>query len=168
MHAPQLTWTTAVDTPIGRFEIRGDPEGIRQAGFDLAPPPVDDDEPEPLTLADPLGAGAAFSAWFAGDLGALDPLPLAPVGTAFGREVWRLLRAIPNGSTITYAELARRLGRPSATRAVAGANARNPIAVAIPCHRIVAVGGRLGGYAGGLWRKRWLLAHEGAPGYIVP
>ena len=89
-------------------------------------------------------------------------LPLDPSGTAFQRRVWDALRAIPYGTTTSYGELARRLGDPSATRAVGGANGKNPIPIIVPCHRVVGARGELTGFGGGLNRKRWLLEHEGA------
>lgn len=89
-------------------------------------------------------------------------LPLAPVGTAFQRAVWAVLRAIPYSETRTYAQIAADLGRPTAVRAVGGANHRNPIAIFIPCHRVVGADGSLTGYAGGLELKRKLLELEGA------
>ena len=100
--------------------------------------------------------------YFAG--AAPDPrdLPLAPEGTAFQREVWSGLLAIPYGETVTYGSLAARLGRSSSVRAVAAAVGRNPISVVIPCHRVVGADGSLTGYAGGLERKRWLLELERA------
>jgi len=91
-------------------------------------------------------------------------LPLrtpSTVGTPFQRRVWEALRAIPYGETISYAELATRLGQPSAVRAVGGAVGRNPWGIVVPCHRVVGSGGTLTGFAGGLARKRWLLEHEG-------
>lgn len=87
---------------------------------------------------------------------------LAPRGTDFQRAVWKELRRIPRGKTLSYAALAARLGRPRAVRAVAAANARNPISIIIPCHRVVGSNGALTGYAGGLERKEWLLRHEAA------
>jgi methylated-DNA-[protein]-cysteine S-methyltransferase len=101
---------------------------------------------------------AALTDYFAGRAPALPALDLR--GSAFDLEVWRALVEIPYGETITYGELAARVGRPGAARAVGGANGRNPVAILVPCHRVVAAGGALGGYAGGLARKRWLLAHE--------
>ena len=86
----------------------------------------------------------------------------APRGTAFQLAVWAALRAIPAGSTLSYGALAARLGRPAAVRAVGAANGANPIALFVPCHRVIAADGTLWGYGGGLERKRWLLAHEGA------
>jgi methylated-DNA-[protein]-cysteine S-methyltransferase len=110
---------------------------------------------------DTSGVHEALSRYFAGDRDALDEIEVDPhVGTPFQRDVWRQLRAIPAGTTISYAELARRVGRPTASRAVGMANAANPIALIVPCHRVVRTGGALGGYAYGLTYKRWLLDHE--------
>lgn len=103
----------------------------------------------------------ALAAYFGGDRRGFANLPLDPRGTDFQMRVWQELRRIPWGQTISYAELARRVGRPRASRAVGQANARNPIPLIIPCHRVVAADGSLGGYSAGLDRKRWLLAHEG-------
>lgn len=101
-----------------------------------------------------------LAAYFAGELPAFS-VPLAPRGTDFQREVWTELRRISPGKTLTYAELAARVGRPKAIRAVGAANARNPISIIVPCHRVVGSNGTLTGYAGGLERKEWLLRHEG-------
>lgn len=111
---------------------------------------------------DPLGACSRLRAYLAGDLRALEDLPVDPGGTPFQRRVWQILRTIPPGTTVSYGELAARLGRPAAARAVGAANARNPIAIAIPCHRVIGTDAHLRGYGGGLARKRWLLRHEGA------
>lgn len=86
--------------------------------------------------------------------------PLAPIGTPFHKSVWAALRDIPVGRTQSYGELARSLGRPTAARAVARANGANPIAIVVPCHRVIGADGTLTGYGGGLWRKRWLIEHE--------
>jgi methylated-DNA-[protein]-cysteine S-methyltransferase len=103
-----------------------------------------------------------LDAYFAGDLHAFDDLAIDPGGTAFQQRVWTALRRVPPGQTTTYAELARAIGAPTAVRAVGAANGANPIWLVIPCHRAIGSDGRLVGYAGGLERKRWLLAHEGA------
>jgi methylated-DNA-[protein]-cysteine S-methyltransferase len=100
-----------------------------------------------------------LEAYLAGELRDFD-LPLAPQGTPFQREVWSALRKIPYGSTISYGELAAAVGRPHAARAVGAANGRNPIAVVIPCHRVIGASGGLTGYGGGLGRKRLLLDLE--------
>lgn len=102
---------------------------------------------------------AQLCGYFEGRLTEFD-LPLAPRGTEFQLRVWQELRNIPHGETISYAELARRIGRPQASRAVGHANARNPISIIVPCHRVIGADNSLTGYAGGLERKRMLLAHE--------
>ena len=104
-------------------------------------------------------AHAQLDAYFAGKLLAFD-LDLAPRGTPFQRRVWDELLAIPYGDTISYLELARRIGNPSAMRAVGAANGANPIALIIPCHRVIGSNGTLTGYGGGLPAKQWLLDHE--------
>jgi methylated-DNA-[protein]-cysteine S-methyltransferase len=102
-----------------------------------------------------------FEAYLDGDLGALEAIEADPGGTPFQARVWKRLRAIPAGETLSYGALAEALGQPTATRAVAAANGQNPIAIVIPCHRVIAKDGSLWGYGGGLPRKEWLLAHEG-------
>ncbi len=109
---------------------------------------------------DPLGLTGRVRDWFAGDLEALAEVPVDGGGTPFQRRVWAALRQIPAGETESYSALASRLGNPGAARAVGLANARNPVAIAVPCHRVVGADGTLTGYAGGLPRKRWLLEHE--------
>lgn len=114
-----------------------------------------------LTLAQKRSMAAlALAAYFDGDLLAIDSLPVDTGGTAFQRSVWRALRDIPAGQTVSYGELARRLGKPAAVRAVGLANGANPIGVVVPCHRVIGADGSLTGYGGGLERKRWLLNHE--------
>ena len=103
----------------------------------------------------------AMTAYFAGDVSAIDGLPTATGGTAFQRSVWQALRKVGAGQTVAYVDIAAAIGRPSAVRAVGLANGSNPIAIVVPCHRIIGRSGALTGYGGGLERKRWLLAHEG-------
>jgi methylated-DNA-[protein]-cysteine S-methyltransferase len=103
---------------------------------------------------------AALSKYFDGDLAVLDTLAVELNGSDFQKTVWQALRRIPCGSTISYAELARRIGEPAAVRAVGAANGANPVAVIVPCHRVIGSDGSLTGYGGGLERKRWLLVHE--------
>lgn len=125
-------------------------------------------EARPGAAADVLAeARAQLARYFAGDLTAFT-LPLAARGTPFQARVWRALGDIPFGATISYAELARRVGDPAAVRAVGGANARNPISVVVPCHRVVGADGSLTGFGGGVERKRWLLRHEGALRAVEP
>jgi methylated-DNA-[protein]-cysteine S-methyltransferase len=104
----------------------------------------------------------ALRDYLAGELGALDAVAVETAGTEFQRRVWRELRRIRPGTTLSYRQLARRIGRPDAVRAVGLANGANPVGVVVPCHRVIGSDGSLTGYAGGLERKRWLLAHEGA------
>jgi O-6-methylguanine DNA methyltransferase len=111
--------------------------------------------------AAPAAVASALAAYFAGDARALDSLPTAEGGTDFQRQVWAALRRIPAGTAWSYGDLARQVGRPAAVRAVGQANGANPVALVQPCHRVIASGGGLGGYAGGLERKAWLLRHEG-------
>jgi methylated-DNA-[protein]-cysteine S-methyltransferase len=115
----------------------------------------------------PGGVTSAISAYFQGELGAIDGLPVETAGTPFQRAVWSALRGIPCGTTQSYGELAHRIGRPSAVRAVGLANGANPVGIVVPCHRVIGSNGSLTGFAGGLERKRWLLAHESAarPGH---
>jgi methylated-DNA-[protein]-cysteine S-methyltransferase len=111
---------------------------------------------------DPFGLCSRLRAYFAGDLSAIDHIETDGGGTAFQRRVWAELKHIPCGVTISYGELARRLGDVKAVRAVGLANGRNPISIVVPCHRVIGADGSLTGYGGGVERKRWLLAHEGA------
>jgi methylated-DNA-[protein]-cysteine S-methyltransferase len=114
----------------------------------------------------PLGATALLGRYFAGDLTAIDALPVNPGGTAYQRRVWDALRTIPAGQTRSYGQLAAQLGDTHA-RAVGHANSLNPIAIVVPCHRVIGADATLTGYAGGLARKRWLLDHE-SPSATLP
>jgi methylated-DNA-[protein]-cysteine S-methyltransferase len=110
---------------------------------------------------DPQGFSSLLRGYFAGDLACINRIPVDTGGTVFQRQVWSALRTIPPGTALTYGELAIQLGRPTAYRAVGMTNALNPIAIVVPCHRLVGANRSLTGYAGGLDRKRWLLQHEG-------
>jgi methylated-DNA-[protein]-cysteine S-methyltransferase len=147
---------TVVDTPIGPLlATAGDDGGITGLWFDREPAPGWERDGDGVfdTLRDQLDA------YFSGDLREFD-LPLAPAGTPWQRAVWDALQQVPYGTTLSYGELAARLGRPTASRAVGAANGRNPISVIVPCHRLIGSSGALTGYAGGLERKAWLLQHE--------
>lgn len=124
---------------------------VRRFGPSVAFTPADD----------PAGFTTRFRAYFGGDVAALDAIPVDTGGTAFQQEVWQALRDIPAGETRTYGQVAAKLGRPGAARAVGITNSKNPVALVLPCHRVVGADGTLTGYAGGLDRKRWLLRHEG-------
>jgi methylated-DNA-[protein]-cysteine S-methyltransferase len=108
----------------------------------------------------PNGSAAVIVSYFAGDIEVIDGLPVETGGTPFQREVWRALRQVPCGTTVSYAELAERIHRPNAVRAVGLANGSNPVSVVVPCHRVIGSDGSLTGYGGGIERKRWLLKHE--------
>lgn len=110
----------------------------------------------------PTPPGRALIAYFAGDLGAIDGIPIATSTTDFQAAVWSALRRIPAGKTMSYGALAAQLGRPNAARAVGHANGSNPISIVVPCHRLIGANAALTGYGGGIERKRWLLNHEGA------
>lgn len=109
---------------------------------------------------DPAEFRRRLDEYFAGDIPAIDKIEVDTGGTAFQQGVWRLLRLIPAGTTTTYGELAAKMNSPGAARAVGMANGQNPVAIIVPCHRVIGSSGKLTGYGGGLDRKRWLLAHE--------
>ncbi len=108
----------------------------------------------------PGPAANSLRAYFDGDLGAIEHLRVHTGGTEFQAAAWLALRSIPAGATATYREQAARIGRPTAVRAIGAANGRNPLAIVLPCHRVVGTDGSLTGYAGGLATKQWLLLHE--------
>src|SRR5690242_5855912 len=159
-----------IDTPIGEMLIVADHNGNLRAtdwreyedrmyrllqihygdnGFRLEP------------TRNPSGLSDTIRSYFAGELQAIGSIPVLTAGTSFQRDVWRGLRNIRCGTTISYTRLAELIGRPSAVRAVGLANGSNPIGVVVPCHRVIGSNGSLTGYGGGLERKRWLLQHEG-------
>ena len=153
---------TSIVTPLGRYVLVASERGLVRVF-----PEGRAELPRPAGTAqgaeaqrELAAAREAFADYFAGSCSALDALAVDPHGTEFQRRVWRALREIPPGATASYAEIARRIGSSGAARAVGDANRRNPIAIAVPCHRVIGGDGRLVGYAGGLERKRWLLAHE--------
>lgn len=152
------------DSPIGPLLIAGDQQGIRHIKFPRSRKPV---KPERDWIEANSGAVkqaiAQLREYFAGSRAEFD-LPLAPRGTPFQLAVWGTLRKIPYGQTISYGELAARVGNPKASRAVGSANGANQIPIVIPCHRVIAAGGKLGGFGGGLPVKEALLALEGWSG----
>ncbi len=174
MSTPLRLLLDYLKTPIGEMRIVADEEGHVRAidwsdhterlnrlldryygkdGFTMEP------------SRDPHGFTSAMERYFAGEVKVIDELPVKTEGTAFQRKVWNALRTIPCGTTISYGELAARIGQPAAVRAVGLANGSNPIGVVVPCHRVIGANGTLTGYGGGIERKRWLLQHErgGAP-----
>jgi len=148
------------DSPIGTLLIAGDDESVHLIAFAKNGKPQ---RPEAGWTESSTGALAEtvrqLREYFAGKRADFD-LPLAPEGTSFQREVWRKLQEIPYGETISYGELAKRVGNPKASRAVGSANGKNPIPIVIPCHRVIAGNGTLGGFGGGLTVKQQLLALE--------
>ena len=146
-------------TPIGRLIVASDGSAI--AGVWMANADPGDKHWEDRRGMDAVLATARneLVAYFQGRLRAFT-VPLAPNGTEFQRQVWGTLTKIPFGSTISYAELARRVNNTAAVRAVGAANGRNPIPIIVPCHRVIGSDGSLTGFGGGLDRKRWLLQHE--------
>ena len=147
-----------ISTSIGELTLFVDDDGaitrLDFGGGELAP--TDGDEGAVLD-----DAAAQLTEYLAGERTTFD-LPLRASGNAFERLVWAELARIPYGETMSYGEIARRIGHPGAARAVGRANARNPLAIVVPCHRVIGANGSLTGYGGGLARKRWLLEHEGA------
>lgn len=117
---------------------------------------------QPVAGAAPAAIRQALQDYFAGRLGRLHDIPWATAGTDFQRGVWKALTTIPAGKTLSYSQLAEQIGKPRAVRAVGLANGSNPVGVVVPCHRVIGADGSLTGYGGGIERKRWLLAHEGA------
>jgi methylated-DNA-[protein]-cysteine S-methyltransferase len=154
------TTALSIPTPLGRYRLTASQGGVTGFQPDSSPASRLATAGETQSRRIVEAARDAFEAWFAGDCRALDGLALTPAGTPFQQRVWEALRGIPVGRTASYGEIARLVGSPRAARAVGSANHHNPIAVAIPCHRVIGSDGRLVGYAGGVDRKRWLLAHE--------
>jgi methylated-DNA-[protein]-cysteine S-methyltransferase len=159
--ARMTTFYTNFESPLGPLLLMSDGTSLTGLHTDndqhrpaIRPDWIRDDSVAPFAQAI-----AQLQAYFDGNLTEFD-LPLAPQGTDFQMTVWRELCHIPFGNTISYAELARRIGRPTASRAVGHSNARNPISIIVPCHRVIGADNSLTGYAGGLDRKRMLLAHE--------
>ncbi len=146
-----------LESPIGTITVTGSASGITAVGFD-------DNAPEEGIHADVPGVvrdcAQQLSEYFEGRRREFD-VKLNASGTQFQQRVWRALLAIPFGQTTTYGALAADLGDPKTIRAVGRANGQNPIAIIVPCHRVIGSDGSLVGYGGGLWRKQWLLAHEG-------
>lgn len=146
---------STLDTPLGPLCLVSDGTAIVAATFDGSPPP--EAQPGPDDALD--AASAELRDYFDGRAVAFS-VPVRPAGTPFQERVWAALREIPHGATTSYGALAARLGDPKVSQAVGAANGRNPVAVLVPCHRVVGADGSLTGYAGGLERKRALLALE--------
>ena len=152
-----MYWTV-IATPIDSLLLVGDETGLHELHFEPHDPPAGVPRDTDGVLA---AVVAQLREYFAGERVDFD-LPLVPAGTPFQRKVWMALRDIPYGRTTSYGEIATELGQPTASRAVGLANGRNPLAVIVPCHRVIGANGSLTGFGGGLERKRWLLEHERA------
>ncbi|MCL1124109.1 methylated-DNA--[protein]-cysteine S-methyltransferase [Shewanella surugensis] len=147
-------YTDYIDTPLGMMECKASNEGIRQLIFC---------GPEQSTVSSNEVTDVCkvqLLEYFKGQRQQFD-LPLDPQGTVFQKQVWHALRQIPFGQVMTYLDIAKMVNKSKGAQAVGGANGRNPITLIVPCHRVIASSGALTGYAGGLERKLWLLAHEG-------
>lgn len=158
MKAP-ITYYTRFPSPIGELTLTSDSAAL--TGLFISGHKAIAQRPSEWAEAEAPFEGVAeqLESYWSGDVRQFS-VPLAPAGTEFQQRVWAALLDIPHGQTISYSELAYRIGRPTAIRAVGSANARNPISILIPCHRVVGSNGSLTGYAGGVDRKRWLLNHE--------
>ncbi len=165
----QAFFVEHIETPTGRMRIiSDDAHSLRAVDWEDHEPRMQDllrryygtDAVQFQDASRPSAAARALCAYFDGDLEAITGLPTATNGTAFQQAVWSALRQIPVGRTVSYGALAVQIGQPKAVRAVGVANGANPIAIVVPCHRVIGANASLTGYGGGLHRKRWLLAHE--------
>ncbi len=163
--------TCTIESPVGPLRLIAHGDRLVACRFESVPARVESalaqlhrylGNCEPREHHDPAGAASRLGRYFSGELRALDEQPVDLLGTPFQKRCWEALRLIPPGSTWTYAQLAEHLDKPTATRAVGAANGANFVAIFVPCHRVIAANHTLWGYGGGLDRKRWLLAHEGA------
>jgi methylated-DNA-[protein]-cysteine S-methyltransferase len=157
-----------IDTPVGRLTLAARDGRTCLLHFDTREGPARTllgkwypGEPVEMTR-DPGGAATVLRRYFDGDVHALDDVPVEMNGTEFQKRVWEALRSVRAGQTSSYAALAKRIGSPAAVRAVGAANGANPVAIIVPCHRVIGANGSLTGYGGGLHRKEWLLRHENA------
>ncbi len=156
-----MIYLSCMDSPVGRITLTSNGLALIGLAFEEERHPRDRSgaiqEPDAILI----DAERQLQEYFGNWRQSFD-LPLQPEGTEFQREVWTLLGQIPFGETISYLDLAKRVGKEKAVRAVGMANGRNPISIVIPCHRVIGANGALTGYGGGLWRKELLLRHEGA------
>lgn len=166
---PERLIRSRLETPVATLQIVVDPDDVvRVLDFDTDSPrtrrlmTIHYGDVPVIEGDTPPAVRAALERYFAGDMAALAAIPYRVAGTDFQRQVWQALTEIPAGETRTYSQQAARIGRPKAVRAVGLANGANPVGIIIPCHRVIGANGSLTGFGGGIERKRWLLAHEGA------
>jgi methylated-DNA-[protein]-cysteine S-methyltransferase len=155
----ETTYYTYMDSPVGRLLLAGNEKELRHISFPHGKGVLKPERSWALKEEPFREAIRQLRAYFAGALKEFD-LPLAPQGTRFQRAVWQALRSIPYGATASYGEIARRIGKPKAVRAVGGANGRNPLPIVVPCHRVIGSDGSLTGFGGGLTTKQKLLDLE--------
>lgn len=149
--------TVAINTPLGIAQITGDANGITQISV------IDEGDVSSEIPTGLQNAVTELNDYFQGKRTHFD-FKLNPKGTEFQQKVWQALLEIPYGKTCSYMDLSKKLGDVKAIRAVASANGKNPLWIVVPCHRVIGTDGSLTGYAGGLWRKKWLLKHESPSG----
>jgi len=156
-----------IDSPLGKLTVAAHGRRVCLVHFGPASATLRSSlrswypEAEIVESVDPGGAVDVLRRYFGGELESLDEIDVELNGTSFQKNVWLALRSVKAGSTMSYSQLAKQVGSPAAVRAVGAANGANPVAVVLPCHRIIGSNGSLTGYGGGLHRKRWLLDHEG-------
>lgn len=167
-------WKDEIDSPVGRLHLFVIPSSgaVCALEFDSGTKRPHTGTPASLVarfetvevelLDDPCGYSSRLRGYFDGDVAGLDAIPVDAHGTVFQKTVWRALRRLRAGETTSYGALALAIGREGASRAVGLANGSNPVAIIVPCHRVIGANGTLTGYGGGLERKRWLLDHERA------
>jgi methylated-DNA-[protein]-cysteine S-methyltransferase len=172
MSEPARFLIDRISTPVGAFILAADPGGNLRVALFAADEEVvrhylrlqcgtSEFTLEPFV--NPHCLSDAICRYFDGELDAIDRIPVETGGTSFQRKVWLALRGIPCGATTSYGALAKAIDHPAAVRAVGTANGANPVAVVLPCHRVIGANGSLTGYGGGIERKRWLLNHEKTP-----
>ena len=149
-----MIYSISCNTPLGVLKLSSDESSLKSITFD------EEETANQQWIPDVLSeTKKQLNEYFSGERNQFD-IPLDPEGTVFQISVWNLLKELSYGSTISYSEIARELGEPSASRAVGMANGRNPVPIIIPCHRVIGHNGKLTGYSGGLERKKWLLLHD--------
>lgn len=147
---------TCIESPIGTLVISGTTNCIKEISFSEPPVEVTNDQKLPEIIK---SCKEELFSYFKGELPSFR-LQIEQTGTAFQKQVWKQLITIPFGKTQSYLDIARKMGNPASLRAIGNANSKNKIAIVVPCHRVIGHDGSLTGYAGGIWRKEWLLKHE--------